>query len=79
MTAAGGTRLAALVEAAWKTFEAVARTAPEELRKGPRGGGRDTSKIVDHVIGSEQAYASEHGHQAEGVPDERPRGAQGAA
>jgi hypothetical protein len=57
VTADGAKRLAALLEAAWQTFDAVAKRAPEELRKGPRGGGRDTSKIVDHVFGSEQGYA----------------------
>ncbi|HSR22617.1 MAG TPA: hypothetical protein VLW53_03635, partial [Candidatus Eisenbacteria bacterium] len=34
-------RLAALVEAAWTTFDRVVAGAPAELRKGPRGGGRD--------------------------------------
>jgi len=52
-----GKRLAALVQAAWDAFDAISAQAPEELRKGPRGGGRDTSKIVDHVFGAEQAYA----------------------
>ena len=52
-----GERLAALVRAAWDAFDAISRKAPEELRKGPRGGGRDTSKVVDHVFGAEQAYA----------------------
>ena len=68
VTAAGGTRLAALVDRAWTTFETVARTAPEELRKGPRGGGRDTSKIVDHVIGSEQSYAKSMGIKLKEFP-----------
>jgi len=52
-----GKRLAALVQAAWDAFDVISAQAPEELRKGPRGGGRDTSKIVDHVFGAEQAYA----------------------
>jgi hypothetical protein len=51
-------RLVALVEAAWATFDAVAAAAPEELRKGPRGGGRDRTKIVEHVNGGDAAYAS---------------------
>lgn len=51
-------RLVALVAAAWLTFDAVAATAPEALRKGPRGGGRDRTKIVDHVDGADSAYAS---------------------
>ena len=56
-----GDRLARLVEAAWKTFDSVAKAAPEELRKGPRGGGRNTSKVVEHVVGADEAYAREMG------------------
>jgi hypothetical protein len=51
-------RLASFVEAAWTTLDAVAAAAPEELRKGPRGGGRDTSRIVAHVNGADGAYAT---------------------
>lgn len=54
-------RLARLVDAAWKTFYSVAKAAPEELRKGPRGGGRNTSKVVEHVVGADEAYAREMG------------------
>jgi len=50
-------RLAAIVVAAWTTFDRVARTAPAELRKGPRGGGRDTAKVVEHVVGADHGYA----------------------
>jgi hypothetical protein len=32
-----------------------------ELRKGPRGGGRDRDKLIDHVIGAETAYARKLG------------------
>ena len=51
-------RLAAIVSAAWAAFDAVAATAPESLRKGPRGGGRDRTKVVEHVNGADAAYAS---------------------
>ena len=54
-------RLAALVDAAWRTFDRIAGHAPAELRKGPRGGGRDTAKIVGHVVGADHAYAREIG------------------
>ncbi|PZG13920.1 hypothetical protein [Nonomuraea aridisoli] len=50
-------RQAALVRAAWELFDETAALSPEELRKGPRGGGRDRSKIVDHVTEAERAYA----------------------
>jgi hypothetical protein len=56
-------RLAALVEAAWAVFDRVATAAPEELRKGPRGGGRDTSKIVGHVNDADGGYAQAMGIQ----------------
>ena len=54
-------RLAAIVEAAWTTFDRVAAAAPAELRKGPRGGGRDRDKMVSHVVGADAAYAREIG------------------
>jgi hypothetical protein len=56
-------RLVALVDAAWRTLDAVVAGAPEELRKGPRGGGRDRSRIVDHVIEAEAAYAQVMGRR----------------
>jgi hypothetical protein len=54
-------RLAAIVEAAWTTFDRVANDAPAELRKGPRGGGRDRDKMVRHVVEADAAYAREIG------------------
>ncbi|HET9456567.1 MAG TPA: hypothetical protein VFO78_04450 [Candidatus Limnocylindrales bacterium] len=59
--AAGAERLGRIVQAAWDTFADVAANAPEALRKGPRGGGRDTSKIVSHVAESDGGYAREMG------------------
>ena len=50
--------MAALVEAAWAELDRIASAAPEELRKGPRGGGRDKSKMVRHVIDAEGSYAA---------------------
>lgn len=57
-TEAEAARAAGLVAAAWAAFDRVAVAAPEELRKGPRGGGRDRSKIVGHVTEADAAYAS---------------------
>ncbi len=51
-------RLAAIVEASWAAFDRIAAAAPAELRKGPRGGGRDTAKVVEHVHGGDDSYAS---------------------
>jgi hypothetical protein len=54
-------RRAGLVEAAWAFFDRTAAGAPEALRKGPRGGGRDTSKVVAHVMEADRAYANQIG------------------
>lgn len=56
-------RQAALVEAAWNAFDRIAGAAPEELRKGPRGGGRDRTKMVDHVLGADTGYAAAIGRK----------------
>jgi hypothetical protein len=61
VTAAAGRRLVGLVTAAWATFDEVAAASRAELRKGPRGGGRDRDKLIDHVIGAETAYARKLG------------------
>ncbi len=50
-------RLADLVAAAWVVFGRVVAGAPPDLRKGPRGGGRDRDQIVAHVEESEVNYA----------------------
>jgi len=63
-------RRAALVDAAWRTFDAIAAAAPAKLRKGPRGGGRDTAKIVEHVVGADHGYARELGLKRD-APDPR--------
>jgi hypothetical protein len=57
-------RLVAIVSAAWELFDGIAAAAPEALRKGPRGGGRDTSKIVAHVNDANAGYAQVMGIKA---------------
>jgi hypothetical protein len=54
-------RLTSLVAAAWETFDTVVAAAPAELRKGPRGGGRDRDKIATHVLAAEVEYARKLG------------------
>jgi hypothetical protein len=50
-------RLIELLKACWKIFDtAVQRAEGKELRKGPRGGGREPEKILLHVIGADQEY-----------------------
>ncbi|MEW5992307.1 MAG: hypothetical protein AB1736_13300 [Chloroflexota bacterium] len=60
-SAAEAERLAALVEAAWTRLAEIARDSPEVLRKGPRGGGRDKTKMLGHVREADGAYAREIG------------------
>ena len=68
-------RRAGLVEAAWALFDRTAASAPEELRKGPRGGGRNTSKVVAHVMDADRAYANQIGIKvSEFTPNDRDAG-----
>jgi hypothetical protein len=61
LSPAEGKRLASLVQAAWAVFDQVVAGAPAELRKGPRGGGRDRDKMADHVLDAEGAYVGKLG------------------
>ncbi len=61
VTEAEAERLARIVGAAWTVFDEVAANAPPELRKGPRGGGRDRDKMIGHVIEADHYYAREIG------------------
>ncbi len=42
-----------LLQASWAFFDHVAARVSLEMRKGPRGGGRDRDRIVRHVIRTE--------------------------
>lgn len=59
--AAESRRLRSLVRAAWEVFDEVAAQSPAELRKGPRGGGRDRDKMIEHVLNAEAGYARKLG------------------
>jgi hypothetical protein len=48
-------RKIALLRASWTYFDDVASRVSPELRKGPRGGGRERDEIVRHVNGAEIA------------------------
>lgn len=47
---AGLDRSIALLRACWESFDATAARVSPELRKGPRGGGRDRDQVVGHVL-----------------------------
>ena len=49
--------LQSILKACWRTFDVAIRSAKDrELRKGPRGGGRDLDGIVRHVLGADAGY-----------------------
>jgi len=70
MTAAETRRMVALLEACWKYLDNVRAKAPQELRKGPRGGGRDRDEMFEHVLGAELEYAKRIGLRLQ-QPDRR--------
>jgi hypothetical protein len=45
-----------LLRACWAFFDDVAGRVSAEMRRGPRGGGRDRDKIVRHTIRTESEY-----------------------
>ena len=50
-------RSEAILTAIWRAFDrAVEAAEGKELRKGPRGGGRERDGIVRHVLGADAAY-----------------------
>ena len=42
-----------LLQACWSFFDGVAARVSPEMRKGPRGGGRDRNRIIRHTIRTE--------------------------
>lgn len=61
LDAAEGARLTGLLSACWGAFDDVVRGAPAELRKGPRGGGRDRDQVAAHVQEAERSYGRKVG------------------
>ena len=53
MSEADCERKLALLRACWSYFDDVAARVSPELKKGPRGGGRDRDRIIRHVNGTE--------------------------
>ncbi len=51
----------ALMRASWDMLEEVVAASSAELRKGPRGGGRERDEIRRHVIEAERVYARKIG------------------
>jgi hypothetical protein len=50
-----------LMQACWTFFDDVRRRVSPQMRKGPRGGGRERDEIVGHTIRVEQDWAEKVG------------------
>lgn len=50
-----------LLEACWSYFDSVGDKVSPEMRKGPRGGGRDRDEIVHHTLEADRGYARQIG------------------
>jgi hypothetical protein len=48
----------ALMQACWAFFDDVRQRVSAQMRKGPRGGGRDRDRIVQHTLNVEQDWAT---------------------
>lgn len=46
-----------LMQACWTFFDDVRSRVSPEMRRGPRGGGRDRDRIVHHIFANEQDWA----------------------
>src|SRR5215204_1839226 len=47
-----------LMQACWAFFDNVRLRVSTEMQKGPRGGGRDRDRIVQHTLGVEMDWAT---------------------
>lgn len=61
VSAADLARSVRILRVSWAALDRLGIDAPEELAKGPRGGGRDRDKILDHVRDAERAYGPSMG------------------
>ena len=72
-------RLVRILSACWGALDRAAKNARGlELRKGPRGGGRELDKIVEHVAGAEEMYITKLGARAPKAAGDRPTRPSGA-
>jgi hypothetical protein len=62
MSAAEFARAITILRACWTFFDNVAARVSPEMRKGPRGGGRDRDRIISHTIRQEsESFATSVG------------------
>jgi len=66
-------RFQALLRACWRALDAAAKAAiGKELRRGPRGGGRDLEGIIQHVLGGDASYLAQLGWKFKQREDDDP-------
>jgi hypothetical protein len=71
-------RSLALVQASWAFFDEVAARVSPEMRRGPRGGGRDRAEIVRHTLRTESLdFAKKVGVRVEDETTRTPEGLRG--
>src|SRR6476661_3501350 len=59
-------RFQSVLKACWRAFDTAVRVATgKALRKGPRGGGRDLTKVIEHVQGVDASYLTSLGGKLE--------------
>jgi hypothetical protein len=61
MSDAACERIIALLHTCWASFDDAAGRVSEELQKGPRGGGRNRTTLVEHTREAERSYARQIG------------------
>ncbi len=68
-------RAITLLAASWTFFDSIAARVSPEMRKGPRGGGRDRDRIIRHTIRHEsEEFAKQVGLR---IPEEAALGPEG--
>jgi len=55
-------RLLSVLQACWQAFDsAILAALGKELRKGPRGGGREIDGVISHMLGADAGYLAQLG------------------
>ncbi len=62
-----------VLQACWRTFDTAVRAATgQALSKGPRGGGRDLTKIIQHVRNVDASYLTSLGGKLKPSDEDEP-------
>ena len=63
-------RLSSLLKSCWFAFDEAVKVADGmQLRKGPRGGGRDLKKITDHILMADDSYLKRVGWKVQAAEE----------